>query len=128
MSPLRPQRLAALHLSGKSARTQETSVRAVRRLAQCYHTSPDRLSAQELQRSFLHRKNIDGLAPAAMRLCSSGIRFCSHHVLKRDGDTLTLMRPQRTHRRPAVLRVEEVRRLLQVAPPRAQPRLLHHRL
>jgi hypothetical protein len=44
--------LAALHLRGKGAQTQEASVREVRLLAQCYHTSPDRISAQELQRSF----------------------------------------------------------------------------
>jgi hypothetical protein len=33
MSPLRQQMIAALHLSGKSERTQESSVREVRLLA-----------------------------------------------------------------------------------------------
>jgi hypothetical protein len=67
--------IAALHISGTSERTQASSIREVRLLAQCYHTSPDRIAEQELQHSFLHRKNVDGLAPASMRLCSSGIRF-----------------------------------------------------
>src|SRR4029453_8298526 len=53
MSPVRRQMIAALHLSGKSERTQASSVREVRLLAQCYHTSPDRISAQELQHYFL---------------------------------------------------------------------------
>jgi len=57
--------IAALHLSGKSQRTQASSVRAVRLLAQFYPTSPDHIAAQELRASFLHRKNVDGLAPAA---------------------------------------------------------------
>src|SRR5712691_8904243 len=117
MTPLRQHMIAALQLSGKGERTQEASVREVRLLAQFSHTSPDRLSAQELQHSFLHRKNVDGLAPASMRICSSGIRFFSQHVLQRDWHTLALMRAPSAHRLPAVLSVEEVRRLLTSATP-----------
>lgn len=117
MSPLRQHMIAALHRSGKSARTQASSVREVPLLAQCYHTSPDRISEQELQHSFLPRKNVDGLAPASMRLCSSGMRFCSQHVLKRDGSTLSLLRAHTTHRLPAGRSVEEGTRLLASATP-----------
>src|SRR5215470_4072889 len=117
MTPLRQQMIAALHLNGKSQRTQASYVREVRLLAQFSHTSPDRISEQELQRYFLHRKNVDGLAPASMRVCYSGIRFFYQHVLKRDWHPLTLIRPQITHRLPAVLRVEEVKRLLASATP-----------
>src|SRR5438132_1310331 len=81
MTPLRQQMLAALQLSGKGERTQESSIREVRLLAQFYHKAPDRISEQELQHYFLHRKNLDGLAPASMRICYSGIRFFSQHVL-----------------------------------------------
>ena len=109
--------IAALHLSGKGERTQESYIREVRLLAQFYHKSPDRISEQELQHYFLHRKNVDGLAPASMRICSSGIRFFSQHVLKRDWSTLSLLRAQTTHRLPAVLSVEEVKRLLASATP-----------
>ena len=108
--------MAALPLSGKGERTQQASVREVRLRAQCSHTAPDRLTAQELQHSCLHRKNVDGRAPAGMRLCSSGIRFFSQHVLQRDGSTLSRMRAHTAHRLPAVLRVEAVRRLLAAAP------------
>ena len=62
-----------------------------------------------------------------MRICYSGIRFFYQHVLKRDWHTLALLRAQTTHRLPAVLSVEEVKRLLQAAP-LAQPGLLYHRL
>ena len=117
MSPLRQQRIAALHRSGKSERTPASSVRAVRLLTQCSHTSPDRISEPELQRYFLHRKTVDGLAPTSMRLCYSGLRFFSQHVLQRDWHTLRLIRPQITHRLPAVLSVEEVKRLLASATP-----------
>jgi integrase/recombinase XerD len=117
MTPLRQQMLAALQLSGKGERTQQASVREVRLLAQFYGKSPHLLSEQELQHYFLHRKNVDSLAPASMRICSSGIRFFSQHVLKRDGHTLSLIRAQPTHRLPAVLSVEEVRCLLKAATP-----------
>jgi len=117
MTPLRQQMIAALHLSGKSERTQQSYVREVRLLAQFYHQSPDRLSEQELQRYFLHRKNVDGLAPASMRICYSGIRFFYQHVLQRDWHTLSLMRAQTAHRLPAVLSVEEIKRLLTSATP-----------
>jgi integrase/recombinase XerD len=109
--------LAALQLSGKGERTQASYVREVRLLAQFYHTSPDRISEQELQRYFLHRKNVDGLAPTSMRICYSGIRFFYQHVLQRDWHTLALLRVQTTHRLPAVLSVDEVKRLLTSATP-----------
>ena len=109
--------LAALQLSGKSERTQASYIREVRLLAQFYHKSPDLISEQELQHYFLHRKNVDGLAPASMRICYSGIRFFYQHVLQRDWHILTLMRAQTAHRLPAVLSIEEVRRLLTVATP-----------
>ena len=117
MTPLRQQMIAALHLSGKSERTQASYVREVHLLARFYHKSPDRITEPDLQRYFLHRKNVDGLAPASMRLCYSGIRFFYQHVLQRDWATLTLIRPQITHRLPAVLSVEEVKHLLAAATP-----------
>src|SRR4029453_6892790 len=67
MTPLRRQMMAALQRSGTSERTQQSSGREVRLLAQCYGTSPDVISEKALQASFLHRTNVDGLAPASMR-------------------------------------------------------------
>jgi site-specific recombinase XerD len=117
MTPLRQQMIAARHLRGKSERTHESSIRTVRLRAQFSHKAPDRISEQDLQRYVLHRTNVDHLAPASMRLCYSGVRFFYQHVLKRDWHTLTLIRPQLTHRLPAVLRVAEVKRLLASATP-----------
>ena len=117
MTPLRQQMIAALQLSGKGQRTQETYVREVRLLAQFYGKAPDVISEQELQAYCLHRKNVDGLAPASMRICYSGIRFFYYHVLGRDWKTLDLMRAESEHRLPALLSLEEVRRLLNAATP-----------
>lgn len=117
MTPLRQQMITALQLSGKGERTQQSYVREVRLLSQFYGKSPDLISEQELQTYFLHRKNVDGLAPNSMRICYSAIRFFYQHVLKRDWHTLSLIRAQTEHRLPAVLSVQEVRRLLKAATP-----------
>jgi site-specific recombinase XerD len=117
MTPLRQQMIAALQLSGKGERTQQAYVREVRLLSQFYGKSPDLISEQELQAYFLHRKNVDRLAPASMRICYSSIRFFYPHVLHRDWHTLSLIRAQNEHRLPAVLSVQEVRRLLKAATP-----------
>jgi hypothetical protein len=68
MTPLRQQRSAALHRSGKGERTQPSSVRAVRLLSQFYDTSPDVISAPDLQDSFLYRKHVDRLATTMVSL------------------------------------------------------------
>jgi integrase/recombinase XerD len=122
MTPLRQQMIAALQLSGKSERTQPSSVREVRLLAQFYGTSPHLISESELQQYILHRKNVDHLASTSMRICSSGIRFFSLHVLERDWRLLDLIRAQSAYRLPAILSVQEVRRLLSMATP------LHNRV
>jgi len=117
MTPLRQQMIATLQLSGKGERTQQAYVREVRLLSQFYGKSPDLIAEQELQAYFLHRKNVDRLAPASMRICYSGIRFFYQHVLHRDWHTLSLIRAQNEHRLPAVLSVQEVRHLLKAATP-----------
>ena len=117
MTPLRQHMIAALQLSGKGERTQQSYVREVRLLAQFYGKSPDRISEEELRTYFLHRKNVDGLAPASMRICYSGIRFFYQHVLHCDWHTLSLIRAQTEHRLPAVLSVEEVQSASQGRPP-----------
>jgi integrase/recombinase XerD len=122
MTPLRQHMIAALPRSGKSERTQQSYVREGRLLAQFYGQSPHLISESALQPSMLHRKNVDQLAPTSLRICSSGIRFFSLHVLERDGKSLDLMRTQAAYRLPAILRVQEGRRLLSMATP------LHNRV
>lgn len=117
MTPRRQQMINALQLSGKGERTQQSYVREVRMLSQFYGKSLDSISEPELQAYFLHRKNVDKLAPNSMRICYSGIRFFYQHVLKRDWHTLSLIRAQTEHRLPAVLSAQEVRRLLKAATP-----------
>jgi integrase/recombinase XerD len=54
----------ALQLNGKGERTQQSYTRAVRMLTKFYGKTPDRVSEEELQEYFLHRKNVNKWSPA----------------------------------------------------------------
>jgi len=102
----------ALQLNGKGERTQQAYTRAVRMLSEFYRKTPDRISEEELQEYFLHRKNVNKWSPNTMRICYCGIRFFFENVLKRDWHILGLLRAQNERRLPAVLSREEVRSIL----------------
>ena len=104
--------IQALQLNGKGERTQEAYARAVRMLLEFQHTTPDQITADELQAYFLHRRNVSRWSPATLRICYAGIRFFFEKVLQRDWPLLQLLRAQRERKLPAVLSVDEVRRAL----------------
>ena len=96
MTSLRQQMIAALQLSGKSERTQQTSVREVRPgsvLCSILISSP-----HNNFNYVLPRNNDDGLAPSSMRICYSALRFFYHQVVERPWQTLELMRAQTAQR------------------------------
>ena len=95
----------ALQLNGKGERTQQAYARAVRMLSEFYAKNPDRISEEELQEYFLHRKNVNKWSPNTMRICYCGIRFFFENVLKRHWHILGLLRAQNERRLPAVLSV-----------------------
>ena len=55
MSILREQMIQDMQLRGFSPRTQDSYARAVRKLAEHYHKSPDLVADEELRQYFLHR-------------------------------------------------------------------------
>jgi integrase/recombinase XerD len=104
--------IQALQLNGKGERTQEAYARAVRMLIEFQDKAPEEITADELQAYFLHRRNVSRWSPATLRICYAGIRFFFEKVLQRDWPLLQLLRAQRERKLPAVLSVEEVRRVL----------------
>jgi len=110
-----------LQLAGLSERTQEAYLRAVRQLADHFHTPPDSLSEQQIRDYFLHLKNDRKFASASLGIAYSGIKFFYSHTTPRDWPTLRRLRVRREKRLPDVLTVDEVRQLI------AAVRTLHNR-
>lgn len=104
--------MKALQVAGMGERTQETYVRAVRKLTEFYHKTPDKISEEELVDYFIHRQEVTGWSPATMRICHAGIKFFFINVLHRQWHTLKLARAKRQKRLPAVLSREEVGKIL----------------
>jgi len=81
-------------------------------LADYYGKTPDKVSEEELQDYFLHRRNVDKWSAATMRICYSGIKFFFINVLKREWHTLELIRAKSERRLPTVLSLDEIRSIL----------------
>ena len=118
---LRQRMLQDLQLAGLSQRTQEAYLRAVRQLADHFHTPPDRLSEPQVREYFLHLKNDKKFASASLVIAYCGIKFFYSHTAPRDWPTLQRLRVRKEQRLPDVLSVDEVRRLI------AAVRTPHHR-
>jgi integrase/recombinase XerD len=109
---LRQRMLQDLQIAGLSERTQEAYLRAVRQLADHFHTPLDRLTEPQVRVYFLHLKNERKFATASLAIAYSGIKFFFSHTAPRDWTTLKKLQVRRDKRLPDVLSVEEVRRLI----------------
>jgi site-specific recombinase XerD len=101
-----------LQLAGLAERTQDAYLRAVRQLADHFHTPPDRLTEPQLRDYLLHLKNDRHFAASSLGIAYSGIKFFYSHTCPRDWPTLRRLRVPGEQRLPDVLSVEEVRRLI----------------
>lgn len=101
-----------LHLRGYAERTVEAYVSAVARLAQYYHTAPDRLSEDQLREYLVHLTSVRKLARPSLTVALCGIRFFYEQTLGRHWTILDIARPKREKKLPVVLSREEVWRVL----------------
>jgi site-specific recombinase XerD len=110
MTPLRQRLIDELTLRGYAARTVESYVAVVARLARFYHVAPDQLTEAQLRSYLLHLTTT--LAPASVTQALSGLRFFYERVLMRQWTVLDLARPKRDKKLPVVLSRAEVERVL----------------
>jgi integrase/recombinase XerD len=125
-SPFFPQALYNrfrddLQLAGKSARTQQAYLRAVRQLADYCRCSPEETSEDQLRRYFLYLKNDKQFAYGSLRVALSGIKFFYAHTVRRSWDTFSMLRLQSITTIPEVLTIGEVHRIIDAA---TQPRMM----
>lgn len=115
MTALRQRMLDALVLRGMAVRTQEAYVEAVARLARHYGRSPDKLSADEVQRYLLHLLRERHLSRSSVNQCGSACRFFYGTVLGLDGQAFQIPLAAAPQRLPEILSREEIGRLFAAA-------------
>jgi site-specific recombinase XerD len=101
-----------LQLAGLSERTQRSYLRAVRQLAEHFHTAPDRLTESQVREYLLYLKNEKKFSTGAMKIAVSGIKFFYARTVPRNWKTLTRIRIPRSKTLPDVLAINEVRQLI----------------
>jgi site-specific recombinase XerD len=109
---LRQQMAGDLQLIGRSPRTQQAYLRAVRKLAEFYQKSPDQLTESQVRKYFLAIKNEHHYAPGSLRVAFNGIRFFYTHTCKRDWPTLRQIKIPKSKTLPEVLTVAQVHQII----------------
>ena len=101
-----------LQMIGRSKRTQQAYLRAVRKLAEFCQRSPDEISEQQVRRYFLTIKNEHHYAPGSLRVAFNGIRFFYTHSCKRDWPTLRQVKIPNSKSLPEVLTISQVHQII----------------
>ena len=114
MSPLRKQMEDDLVVRGMSPRTLESYTGAVAALAKHYGRSPDRISAQEVQRYLLYLIQEKQLAWSSCNIALSGLKFFYRVTLKRGEAQFELPTPRQRQKLPQILAPEEVVRIIEL--------------
>lgn len=112
MSKLRDRMIQDMQLHGFAERTQQSYVREVRKVSEFLNCSPAKITEDQLRDYFLYLKNEKQFAANSMRIAYCGIKFFYQHTLKRDWDTLTLIRAETEKRLPTVLSLDETHTIL----------------
>jgi len=109
---LRQKMSEDLQLVGRSERTQQAYLRAVRKLAEFYKSSPEKISEQRVRKYFLTIKNVHHYAPGSLRVAFNGIRFFYTHTCKRNWKTLWQVKIPNSKALPEVLTIEQVHQII----------------
>ena len=111
MTELRERFTRDLQLRNFSERTVDAYVRAVKQLALHFNKSPDTITEEELKTYFLFNRNVRKWSRAASSISICGIKFFFIHTLAKEWTTFNLVRPPKEKSLPAVLSLEEVRKI-----------------
>lgn len=84
MSPLRQRMLDDLRLRNLSANTCDAYLRAVEQLARYYHTSPDRVTREQVRQFLVHLVTVEKVSPSTFNVYRCGLQFFYRNTLGRD--------------------------------------------
>lgn len=105
-----------LKLSGYAKRSRQSYVRAVRQLMNFWSKPLEEIEEQQVREYWLHCKDELDWSGATMRISYSGIKFFFQNTLKRDWETLRILKVQRHVQPPTVMSIDETRRVLEALP------------
>jgi integrase len=105
--------LKRMKLRGLSVSTIDAYSRAVRRLAEHFDCSPDRLSHTQLEDYFIQL--IDSHSWSTVKLDRNGIQFFWKYVLKSDWTWLKMIKPPRVTTIPDILTPSQINQLITAA-------------
>src|SRR5262245_22421414 len=95
--------IQAMSIRGMAARTQQSYVAAVRRLARHYRRAPDELSVEEVQSYLAHMLEEDHLSWSTCSIAANAFRFLFHVTLKRSAIAFVVPLPRQAQRLPEIL-------------------------
>jgi len=103
----------ALQLKGLAERSVQSYLREVRKLADHYPgRDPEAVTEEEVRAYVLHRRNVDKLSRASLRILYAGLNHYFRDVLRREWHLLGLIKAPKESKLPVVLTVEEVYKLI----------------
>jgi integrase/recombinase XerD len=112
MTALRRRLREDLQLRGLAPRTPPCYLDAVKHLAQHYRRAPDHIGDEALRQDFLFLLQEKQVAERTFRMHLYGLRLFSERTLQRPWPVFARVRPQKSHKLPVVLSLQEVRHLL----------------
>jgi integrase/recombinase XerD len=119
MTELRQRMLDAMVQRGFAERTQETYIRAIRRMAKHYRRDPSLYTPEEVQAYLLHIVKEERLSYSSMNQAACAAQFLFHTVLGHGRERFHIPFAKVPAKQPELLAREEISRLLLACP---QPR------
>lgn len=112
MTELRQRMLDAMVQRGFAERTQETYIRAIRRMAKHYRRDPAQYTPQEVQAYLLHMVKDEQLSYSSMNQAACAAQFLFHTVLGHGREQFHVPFAKVPAKQPELLAREEISRLL----------------
>ena len=108
LEQLQLRMLGDMQLRGLAERTQESYVRAIRKLAEHYARPPDQITAEELREYFLYRMNVQKWSRVTSTIAICGIKFFYDHTIRKKWPDIRFVRARHDKKMPVILSRTEV--------------------
>ena len=109
---LRQKMSEDLQLRSKAKRTHDGYLREIRKLAEHYRLSPDRISEQQLRTYFLYLRNERHFAAGSLTVTLSAFKFFYRVTCPREWVTLGQLRVKGPKTLPEVITIPQVHRII----------------